>query len=200
MYRTSIHIPALLAVAMICTILIVNPTHSLQPETQPDPEAPQENALQDQGQEAKWDPTLQFDYPKLRERLEEIIATEDHFNFMVAYWGLVHDTHQAFPILYQGDRAVISRDFFLLPERLLQGGWILIDAADNARERERYEIPNDNGLYILRKDQVLRVGDLEDGDVVFVATKNAAGIIGVEDGGVDISVEPTVSPTQKTGD
>jgi len=193
MYRTIVYVPVLLALAMTGTFFAANAMPSLQPEDQPAVDVPQGNDYQDL--EEEWDPTLQFDYSRLRKRLESIMATEDHFGFMVEYWGLVYDTHQASPVLYQGDRAVISRDFFLLRERLPEGGWILLDSVDPARERERHEIPADSGLYILRKDQVLRVGDLEDGDVVFVATKNAAGIVGVEDNGVDMSAEPAVWPS-----
>ena len=165
-----------------------------QPADTPATDGQQEfEALKDAGEQEEWDPTLLYDYSRLKERLESILAIEDRFGFLVAYWELVGETHRAFPNIYFGDRAVLSPDFFLLRERLPDGGWILLDSADPANDRKKHEISADGGLYIVRKNQVIRVGEVEDGDTVFVATKGGAGVVTIDDGVLDIGVIPTVS-------
>lgn len=171
-----------------------------QPEETPAATGIQEPVKPDEpGWQEEWDPTLQYDYTRLKERLESILATESKLGLLIAYWELVLDTHRAFTTIYHGDRAVLTEVFFLLAERLPDGGWILLDSDDSGNDRKVFEIPADGGVYIVRKNQLIRVGEVEDGDVVFVATKGGAGVIGIDGGLIDVGVIPSASEQKDLG-
>lgn len=192
MYRMIVQTPPkLLIVAAAATLLVTGV--SLQPEREAQ-QIPQDQGEAPDASRKVWDPTLRFDHAELRQRIQSVLATEDDLDFLAAYWRLVLDTHRASPVLYQGDRAAMSPSFFLLPERLREGGWILLDADQPAVERQRHEIPADGGLYVLREDELVRLGEVQTDDVVFIASEHAAVIVWLNEHGASAAVEPPGVP------
>ena len=200
MFSASVVSHSLFTIMTAMSPIAGNQWSPFQPEETPAATGLQEPGKPDElGWQEKWDPTLQYDYTRLKERLESILATESKLGLLIAYWELVLDTHRAVTTIYHGDRAVLTEVFFLLAERLPDGGWILLDSEDPGNDRKVFEIPADGGVYIIRKNQLIRVGEVEDGDVVFVATKGGAGVIGIDGGLIDVGVIPSSSEKEKSG-
>jgi len=200
MFSASVVLHSLLTIVTAMSPIAGNHWSPFQPEETPAATRFQEPAKPDEpGWQEEWDPTLQYDYTRLKERLESILTTESKLGLLVAYWELVLDTHRAFTAIYHGDRAVLTAEFFLLAEHLPDGGWILFDSEDPGNDRKVFEIAADGGVYIIRKNQIIRVGEVEDGDVVFVATKGGAGLIGIDGGLIDVGVIPSSSEKKDLG-
>jgi hypothetical protein len=134
-----------------------------------------------------WDPLLQYSDADIRRRLEAMLGIEDDFDFIVAYWKLVWDSHRAETMLYQGGRGVVNRSVFLMRERPKAGGWRLL--GDDGTVTDIRAVP---AVIILSLDGKTRTIELDPHDTVLVTSEDRLLITDIED--VGATIVPAIHP------